>query len=1418
MGKGQTKKVYFIAMGLLLLIGIINIPTAQMASSKNEQNDSDFFSSFEPDDPQPDWENTVERDSDGNKMTSGIDGNMPFEGIQGDITDKVVGIEVLGENPPRETKDKLIDRDVNSKWLIFEETAYIELELEEPDAVIKYALTSANDFPGRDPKNWELLGSNDGEDWTTLDTRTDEEFDDRHQTKIYEFENTIEYSHYRVEITANNGDSSIQLSGIAISNGVDVPSPPPSDMNSLISTGPSSSYTANTNAGWTGLNAFEYSGSHLSDDRAYSYNKVYDVDIAVTEDTTLSYYIHPEFTNPEHTDYSSTYAAVDLAFSDGTYLHDLDAVDQHGIKLNPQEQGNSDTLYPHQWNYKESKIGNVAEGKTIERILVAYDNPEGAVEEPITFKGHVDDIQIEGDPVEETYSSLTDYVDTLRGTNANGTFSRGNTIPAVAVPHGFNLWTPVTDAGTDSFLYAYHEDNNDENLSELQALSLSHQPSPWMGDRQTLQVMPSDTTGEPSENREERALAFERDNEIAQPHYYSVTFENGIQAEMTPTDHAAMFRFTFEDNSSNLIFDNINNDGGIDLDPENGIMSGYTDVKSGLSTGATRMFVYAEFDQSVIDSGMLTDEGRDDVGAYYKFDTTEEKEVTMNIATSLISLDQAKKNLDQEIDSEDSFETVKESAQEAWEDKLSIIEVEGATEDQLVTLYSNMYRLFLYPNSAYENVGTVEQPNYKYASQFDINACDTSTSTETCADIEDGEVYVNNGFWDTYRTAWPAYSLLTPTHAGEMIDGFVQHYRDGGWISRWSSPGYADLMAGTSANIAFADAYLKGVTNFDVESFYDSAIKDAAVASPNDNVGRKGMETSIFDGYTNTETGEGMSWALDGYINDFGIANLAKALSKEGNDEIDYNHFDEDAQYYLNRAQNYINMFDSNVEFFQGRSPSGEWRNSPEEFNPAEWGHDYTETNAWNMAFHTPQDGQGLANLYGGKEELIQKLDTYFDTPETVEFPGGYGGVIHEMREARDVRMGMYGFSNQPSHHILYMYNHVGQPWKTQEKVSEVMNRQFVGSEIGQGYPGDEDNGEMSAWYIFNALGFYPLTMGSSDPEYAIGAPLFEKATVHLENGEDIVINAPDNSKENKYVQNLQVNGEDYTNTSILHENLTKGATLDFEMGSEPSEWGTKETDVPESITPAAAEELSAPQPLKDLTNGLIAGDAGIAIDSEDGDTHLLFDNTSETELMLENNAPWIQYQFTEGKKEGSMYTLTSGDSVSSDEPESQMADPQSWVLKGSNDGEDWIVLDERVNETFEWRNYTRAFEIENPGEYEFYQLDITENGGHSSTVLAEIEILGNDGPIEGLGMGIQNLVENLDEDGEFTSEEAVHALDLHLTAVDHYENQKEAEKVVNHMEGFLDLLQYQHDNDLISNEAYQLLKSNADYMIEMWD
>src|SRR5215207_4257514 len=638
----------------------------------------------------------------------------------------------------------------------------------------------------------------------------------------------------------------------------------------------------------SGLRAFRYAGHHQADGRAFSYNRVFAVDVRVTPATELSYEIFPDF-ELDDLSYPSTYAAVDLAFTDGTYLSDLGATDQHGATLSPQGQGASKTLYTNQWNFKRSRIGAVAAGKTIDRILVGYDNPDG----PADFGGWIDDLTIDGSPAPRHRSKPSDWVVTTRGTNSSGSFSRGNNIPATAVPHGFNFWTPVTNANTLSWLYDYHRDNNAANLPELEAFAASHEPSPWMGDRQTFQVMPS-AQSTPDTGRSARALPFRHENEVASPHRYSVTFEDGIKTEIAPTDHAAIFRFRFPGEASSLIFDNVDEDQA-SFSIENGVLKGWSDVRSGLSNGATRMFFYATFDKPVVGSAKQ----RDRTG-YARFDA---REVNMRIATSLISMNQAQRNLALEIAPQDTIESVAARAQGQWDQKLDVIEVEGATEDQLTTLYSNLYRLFLYPNSAHENVGSAERPRWRHAVQ-------SSTSTppsfpdRTGAPVVDGKVYVNNGFWDTYRTTWSAYSLFSPRMAGEMVDGFVQQYRDGGWISRWSSPGYANLMTGTSSDVSFADAYVKGVEGFDAEDAYDAALKNATVAPPpafgsalDPSVGRKGLAQGLFLGWTPSSVYEGVSWALEGDINDFGIANMAGKLAGEASSASERQRYEEEQEY-----------------------------------------------------------------------------------------------------------------------------------------------------------------------------------------------------------------------------------------------------------------------------------------------------------------------------------------------------------------------------------------------------------------------------------------------------------------------------------------------------------------------------------------
>lgn len=1372
-----------------------------------KSSNTDFFTSFEKDSPQPDWVNTVEKTENGDKKASGIDGNIKYDTIDGDITDKVESVKADNNNPPDEIDSNLIDRNNQTKWLSFHSTANITMEFSKPQHIVKYAFTSANDAPERDPKNWTLYGSNDGEDWAKIDSQSGVSFDGRFQRKIFKFDNDAEYKYYRFDITKNAGENITQLAEIALSNGVKTPESPPSPMKTHTGDGPTSSYTAKTNVGWTGKKALTYQGTHQEKGRAYSYNKLFDVDLKVTSETQLSYYIHPQFMDKDKLDYSSTYASIDLAFADGTYLSDIKAKDQHGEMLTPSAQGESKTVYPNQWNYRKADIGKVADGKTIDRILVAYDNPEG----PGEFKGSIDDIKITGHPEKQTFSSPADYVNILRGTNSNGTFSRGNNFPAVAVPHGFNFWSPVTNADSN-WLYSYQQSNNENNFPEMQAFALSHEPSPWMGDRQTFQVMPSGSDmGNLSLNRQDRALPFKHENETAKPHYYSVKFNNGIKTEITPTNHAAMFRFTFKGDKSNLIFDNKNDNGGLTLNPDQQSLQGYSDVKSGLSTGATRMFIYAKFDQSIVDSGKFKDEERDNVGGYLKFaNSKNDKTVTMKVATSLLSVDQAKKNLHQEIHSNDTFKSVKNRAKQSWNDRLSKIEVEGARNDELVTLYSNMYRLYLYPNKMYENAGTSNDPNYKYASAFSDSE-NKPTATETGAKVVKGKPYVNNGFWDTYRTAWPAYTLLSPKETGKMIDGFVQQYRDGGWIARWSSPGYADLMTGTSANVAFADAYLKGVQNFDINSFYNAALKDASVVSPNPGTGRKGLATSIFNGYTSTDIGEGMSWGMAGYLNDFAIANLSKQLAKNTNkDDPKYEQYKANYQYYINRAQNYVKLFNPNVDFFMGKTSQGGWRTTPKKFDPRKWGGDYTETNGWGMAFSVPYDGQGLANLYGGRKALAHKLDQFFSTNETALHPGAYGGKIHEMREARDVRMGMYAHSNQPSYHIAYMYNYAGQPWKTQSKIREVLSRLYIGSKIGQGYPGDEDNGAMSAWYILSAMGIYPLQAGSSN--YTIGAPYFKKMTVHLENGNDLVIKAPNVSDKNKYIQSMELNGKPYNKLTISHQDLVNGATMEFKMGSKPSEWGAGEDALPPSITPSSKDGSSfVPKPLKDLTDHLSKNDKGKATDSEGGKTKRLFDNTSKTQWTVKGQTPSILYQFHEGKQKAQMYTLTSPKGE-------QKKDPKSWILKGSNDGNKWETLDKRTNKSFKWRRQTRPFEIQNPGKYSQYKLKIIKNGGDDVTSLSEVELLGDHyASPQNIG-DMRDLISQLEGQGAFTNSETAQKLHIHLVALNHFVKNDDNQKVVKHLKSFKTLLDHQKNHRKISDGAYSVLKENTDDLVKQWE
>ena len=588
--------------------------------------------------------------------------------------------------------------------------------------------------------------------------------------------------------------------------------------------------------------------------------------------------------------------------------------------------------------------------------------------------------------------------------------------------------------------------------------------------------------------------------------------------------------------------------------------------------------------------------------------------------------------------------------------------------------------------------------------------------------VKDGKLYYNNGFWDTYRTTWAAYSLFTPKQNNELLLGLIHHFEDSGWMPRWIAPAGTNSMVGTSSDVIFADAMLRGATLTDEQwqLAYQSALKNASMSDfKGASGGRDGIDKGLFLGYTPGGS-QKFSWSIEGYINDAGIANMAKELG------------DMDAYtYYKSRATNYVNLFrdGDGVEnkWLAAKNADGSWTRS--KVDPFAFHDDYTETTALNMACSVPQDGQGLANLYGGRAALAEKLDQLFETTLETDTVGANQG-IHERREAQEVKMGEYGHSNQPSHHIPYMYLYAGRPYRTQEKVRQVLRQCYVGSRIGQGYIGDEDNGEMSAWFIFSAMGFYPLNMGNG--ELVFGSPLFKKITLHHENGHDLIIEAPNNSSTNIYVGGLTINSTPYSKTSIKQTDLTdqlktQDVVLHFDMQAMPGAWGTGENDVPDSLTKGD----ETPDPLRDRTNSaavvaeevpttLSSGDSIYCADGEN--LKNLLDNNSKTSATLKPTDGSISLYYTFAKPQAvSLYTLTSASG-------GKDSAPKNFTLYLSNDGSTWTEADKRENVTFEWSLYTKPFKTNAADyvQYRYVRLDIKSD---SEIQLGELELMSTEMP-----------------------------------------------------------------------------------------
>jgi len=739
---------------------------------------------------------------------------------------------------------------------------------------------------------------------------------------------------------------------------------------------------------------------------------------------------------------------------------------------------------------------------------------------------------------------LVSMVHPLMGTDSEFSLSNGNTYPAIALPWGMNFWTPMTNKMGDGWTYQY-------DAYKIRGFKQTHQPSPWINDYAAFSLMP--LTGKLVFEESERESWFSHKTETVRPDYYKVYLADyDIVTEITPTERAAQFRFTFpETDSAWILLDGFFKGSMVQVLPEERKIIGYCRNNSGGVPDNFHNYFVAEFDTDFTVSHTWTDEWTlqpntaraegEHVGAIIGFATERGEQVTVRVASSFISPEQAQLNLDREI-GEDSFDQTQQKAQNTWNAELGRIELKGGQERDRETFYSCLYRLLLFPRTFYEIDANEEIVHY---SPYN-------------GEVLPGYMYTDNGFWDTFRAVFPFFNLMYPELNGQIMQGLENAYKESGWLPEWASPGHRDCMIGSNSAPIIADAYLKGVDGFDAELLLEAMVKNATVEEgrPVQSVGRAGVDYYNELGYVPYDVGinENAARTLEYAYADFTVAEMARAMGK-----------DDVADRFYEQAQNYRNLYDTASGWMRGKNEDGNFQ-AP--FNPLKWGDAFTEGNSLHYTWSVFHDVAGLMDLMGGDQAFAKKLDEVFTMPPRFD-NSYYGFTIHEIREMQIVNMGNYAHGNQPIQHMIYLYNYAGQPWKSQARAREVMEKLYHPGP--DGYCGDEDNGQTSAWFVFSAMGFYPVCPGTD--QYVLGSPLFEEMTLHLENGNSVRIEAPDNSQKNIYVDRVRLDGRDWENTWIDYESLQNGAILRFYMSDEPNEQrGTGQANRPYSWSIHAAK------------------------------------------------------------------------------------------------------------------------------------------------------------------------------------------------------------------------------------------------------
>ena len=731
----------------------------------------------------------------------------------------------------------------------------------------------------------------------------------------------------------------------------------------------------------------------------------------------------------------------------------------------------------------------------------------------------------------------TQYVNPLMGTMSSYELSAGNTYPVIARPWGMNFWTPQTGKMGDGWQYTY-------NNNQIRGFKQTHQPSPWINDYGQFSIMPIVGKVEFDENK--RGSWFSHKSEVALPHYYKVYLADyDVVTELSPTERAAIFRFTFpESDDSYVVVDAFDKGSYIKVIPESNKIIGYTTRNSGGVPDNFKNYFVIEFDKpftynatvkkNTIQKDVL-EQSTDHAGAVIGFKTKRGEQVIARVASSFISAEQAEANL-AELGS-NSFDQIADAGKRAWNDVLGRVEIEEGDKDQLRTFYSCLYRSLLFPRKFYE---IDSQGNPIHYSPYN-------------GEVLPGYMYTDTGFWDTFRCLFPLLNMLYPSVNKEIQEGLVNTYKESGFFPEWASPGHRGCMVGNNSASVLVDAYLKGVQVDDINTLYEGLLHGANNVHPTvSSTGRLGHEYYNELGYVpyDVKINENAARTLEYAYNDWCIYQLAKELNRPK----------KEINLFAKRAMNYKNLYDADSKLMRGKLKNGEFA-SP--FSPLKWGDAFTEGNSWHYSWSVFHDPQGLIDLMGGKKEFTTMLDSVFNVPPLYD-ESYYGQVIHEIREMTVMNMGNYAHGNQPIQHMIYLYNYAAEPWKAQYWVRQTMDRMY--SPTPDGYCGDEDNGQTSAWYVFSALGFYPVCPGTD--EYIIGSPLFKKATLHFENGNNLVIESSNNSAENVYIDSLQKDGADYSKNYLKHDELLSGGKLLFKMNSTPNkERGINQADLPYSFT-----------------------------------------------------------------------------------------------------------------------------------------------------------------------------------------------------------------------------------------------------------